>query len=125
MAALGPHDVSREHDAAEIAVVGERRLDERVAEHRVVDPGLHALHLVLRVDRADVLVLARRERHLGAAVGGLRRGVVRQRRLEEALRRRPDLHGALFDGRRLCAAARGQRRLARRPAPPCSRRPCR
>ena len=101
MASLGPHDVAREHGAAEIAVFGERRLDEGVAEHRVVDPGLHALHLVLRVDPSDVFVLARRERHVGAAVDGLRRGVVGLSRLEEAVRRRPDLHDALFDGRRL------------------------
>ena len=50
-------------DAVEIAVIGESCFDERIAEHGIVDPRLHLLYLVLRVDGTDVLVPGGRERH--------------------------------------------------------------
>ena len=107
MPALRPDDAAREPDAAEIAVVRVRELDRRVAEHGIVDPRLHPLDLVAGVDAPDIAVLpAHGEGDLGAALDRLRRGVVGGGGLQEAVRRRPDLHGPFFD--------RGRLRLRRR-----------
>ncbi len=103
MAPLSPDDPGREHDAAEITVVGVSELDRCVPEDRIVDPRLHPLDLVARVDAAHVPVLAAHgERDLRAPLYRLRAGVVGSCRFQEAVRRGPDLHGPFFDGRGLC-----------------------
>ena len=80
-----------EGPAAEVAVVGEHGLDRRVPEDRVVDPGAHPFDLVLGVDRPGVAVLpADGEAHLRAVGGRCRGRGVGQRRLHEAVRRRPE-----------------------------------
>jgi hypothetical protein len=49
-AALFLDDVAGEFDRAEVLVVGERRLDSRVTEDRIVDPRRHAGDEILPVD---------------------------------------------------------------------------
>ena len=81
MPALRPQDPGRKRHATEVAVVGVRDLDWCIAEDRVVDPGLDALDLVLRVDVADIPVFpAHGEGDVRAATCRLRRRVVRYSR---------------------------------------------
>ena len=102
MTALSSDDAAGESHAAEVTVVGIGDFDRRVAEHRIVDPRSNALDLVLGVDLPDVSVFPiQGERDLGAAGRRLRGRVVGNSRLDEPVRRRPDLHRPLLDSRRL------------------------
>ena len=47
------HDLRGKLQAVVVAILGVLRLDEHVAEDRVLDPRLHALDQVLVVDVAD------------------------------------------------------------------------
>jgi hypothetical protein len=95
--------VRRKLHAAEIFVRAEARFEFRVAEHRRAVPRLDALDEILIADHAlEFHLVRRRKRHEGfpgtadgfAAVGR----VVCHRRLDEALRRHPDLHEPSVDG---------------------------
>ncbi len=98
-----------EHHAAEVAIAPERGFAEHIAQHGIVDPGVHFLDFVLRVDLADVFVLSEHESHFGAAIVGWRGcRMVRRGGSQEALRGRPDLHGARLDVFRVRHRGHGQ-----------------
>ena len=105
-------DVRREFHAAEILVVLEDGLDHHVAQDRVADPCFNPLDEVLIVQHAFELGLVRRrhrdDRLLRAAHGfGGDGRIPGHRRLDEPVRRHPDLRQAAVDRRPLIPFGRG------------------
>ena len=98
------HDARREAHAAEILVATEVGLVHHVADHRMAQPRLDVLDEVLLVQHAFELDLGRRrhgdDRLLRAAdLLDARGGLAGLRRLDEAVRRHPDLRHAAVNRR--------------------------
>ena len=113
-------DLRREMQPAEILIVGEGRLQQRVAENRRVDPGADRCDMIIGADGPDITMIAEREGHFDIGAGGFGLGAIGQRGFQKALRRRPYFGDALFDrgrsgGRDRRGAGRGA--LRRRDVP--------
>ena len=102
-------EVGREHHATEVLVVAVDELVIQVADDRIGEPRLDPLDQVLAVDRALHPVFPERHERDGddaalvllVPLDGDRVGARRQRRLEAAVRREPDLELPLLGQRRL------------------------
>ena len=108
-------NVRREFHAAEILVVLEDGFDHHVAQDRVADPCFNPLDEVLVVQHAFELGLVRRrdrdDRLLRAAHGfGGDGRIAGHRRLDEPVRRHPDLRQPPVDRRPLIPFGRGRYR---------------
>ena len=107
--------------AAELAVVGVCDVHRRVAEHGVVDPRLHALDLVLRVDacRRSVVLPAVNVTSEPPA-GRPSKSRCSRRRLQEPVRRRPRSRMRSSTAAACRLGHRSPSRLRRQPGAPCS-----
>ncbi len=102
VAALPLNDVRREFHAAEILVVAEHGFVRRVSQHRAVQPRLDPFDEMLVVERGVEPGFRRggeRDDRAPGVADRLRRrgGVAGHRRLDETLRRQPDLRQPSFE----------------------------